>query len=34
MLFCFREQVLSAVSVTDISILTVSQTKIKPMQEN
>ena len=33
-LLCFSEQALSAISVTDISILTVSQRKIKPMQEN
>ena len=29
-LLCFSEQALSAVSVTDISTLTVSQKKIKP----
>lgn len=34
MLLCFSEQALSAVSMTDISALTVSQKKIKPMQEN
>ena len=33
-LLCFSEQALSTISVTDISILTVSQRKIKPMQEN
>ena len=33
-LLCFSEQALSAVSVTDISTLTVSQRKIKPMQKN
>ena len=33
-LLCFGEQALSAISVTDISILTVSHRKIKPMQEN
>ena len=33
-ILCFSEQALSAISVTDISILTVSHKKIKPMQEN